>query len=276
MRWHRIAAVLVSVVAIAVVGYVALRHFGIEPARDLVVQRLEAITGREVTIAGDFDLAAALAPTLAARGVVIANAAWASDAPMVEAERIEIELQLVPLLWQGDVVIDRLALSGAEVLLETGAGERVNWRFEAPAPEAVAGERREFLLNDLAIEDSRLRWHDLETQQTRALAVDRLAWQAPEVTSALALTGSGQVDGQPFELAGELGPLTSCSPGRGPTRSPSMQRWARSASGSRASCVWRKRLSSWTSRPRGSGSPVSASCSERTCPSSARTSSAGH
>ena len=139
----RIAAVLVSVVAIAIVAVVAPRYFGIEPARALVVQRLEAITGREVAIEDDFDFTAALAPTLVAEGVVIANAAWASDEPMVEAERIEIELQLMPLLWEGNVVIDRLALSGAEVLLETGAEERANWRFEAPAPEAVEDERRE-------------------------------------------------------------------------------------------------------------------------------------
>lgn len=207
-RAGRIAAfILVGVVVVAAAGYALLRSFEIDAARDLVVQRLEAITGREVAIAGDFDLVPALAPTLAAEGLVIANARWASDAPMLEAERVEIQFQLVPLLWQGDLLVDRLSVAGAELLLERTADGQANWQFGTPAPASADPDRRAFLLAEVAMADSRLLWRGPEMAQPATAVVDRLAWQAPTVTSEVSLSAAGQWQEQPFELAGTLGPL---------------------------------------------------------------------
>ena len=200
------AALLVGLVVL-VAGYLALGYLGIDATREVAVQRLEKITGREVAIQGDFSLVPSLAPTVAAEGIAVANAAWASDEPMLEADRIEVAFQLIPLLWRGDLLIDRLAISGADLLLETGAEGRANWRFGPAAPEAEDAGRGEFLLADVTIQDSRLHWRGPDDGPTEAVVIDRLAWQAPALTSEVALTGSGQALGQPFELSGELGPL---------------------------------------------------------------------
>ena len=201
------AAALLVVLVVLVAGYLALGYLGIDATREVVVQRLEKITGREVAIRGDFSLVPSLAPTVAAEGIAVANAAWASDEPMLEADRIEVAFQLIPLLWRGDLLIDRLAISGADLLLETGAEGRANWRFGPAAPEAEDAGGGEFLLADVTIQDSRLHWRGPDDGPTEAVVIDRLAWQAPALTSEVALTGSGQALGQPFELSGELGPL---------------------------------------------------------------------
>ena len=150
MRWERVllivAAVLVVIVLAVIGGLFAFRDRSADAVRRVVVPRLEAITDRDVSITGDFDLIPALTPTLAAEGLVIANAPWGSRPAMLKAERVELELQLLPLLLQRDVFIARLALVGADVLLERGPDGQTNWQFERARPEQ-AKRPRELLLN---------------------------------------------------------------------------------------------------------------------------------
>ena len=209
------AAVITGAVVLVIAGYLALRYLDIEAAREVVVQRLEAITGREVVIEGDFDLVLSLAPTLAAEGLVIANAGWASEVPMLQARRVEVQFQVVPLLWEGDLLVDRLSVSGADLLLETGPDGRANWQFGPPAPGAPQSERREFLLSEVAIRDSRLRWGSLGAEQTATVALDRIAWRAPTVTGEVSLAATGEWQEQPFDVSGDLGPLADLLAGEG-------------------------------------------------------------
>jgi AsmA family protein len=150
MRWRLLliaAAALVAMALVAVVGLFAFRDLTADAVRSVVVPRLEAIIHRDVSITGDFDLVPSVTPTLAAEGLVVANAPWGSRPTMLQAERVEVQVQLLPLLLRREVVIERLALVGADVLLERGPAGQVNWQFDPAAPELAQPERR-FLLKE--------------------------------------------------------------------------------------------------------------------------------
>ena len=210
MRWRRLLLILGTVLVVAALvvigGLFAFRDVGAEAVRRLTVQRLEAITDREVSIAGDFDLVPSLTPTVAAEGLVVANAPWGSQPAMLEAERVAVELQLLPLLLRRDVLIDHLGLIGADVLLERGPEGQVNWEFARAAPEPT-GTQREFLLNEVLVEDSRVTWQDATSDRSQTVQVEQLAWQADTATDDLALSGAGTYEEHPFTLAGELGSI---------------------------------------------------------------------
>jgi uncharacterized protein involved in outer membrane biogenesis len=210
MRWQRplliVAAVLVAIAVVVIGGLFAFRDLSADAVRRVVVPRLEAITRRDVSITGDFDLVPSLTPTLAAEGLVVANAPWGSRPTMLQAERVEVELQLLPLLLKRDVLIDRLALVGADILLERGPGGQTNWEFDPAAPEQ-AQRQRELLLNEVSIEDSRVTWHDAASGRSETVTVEQLIWQADSATVDLVLSGAGEFHDHPFTLAGELGSI---------------------------------------------------------------------
>ena len=219
MRWWRplfiVAAVLVAIVLVAIGGLFAFGDLSADAVRGVVVPRLEAITDRDVSITGDFDLVPSLTPTLAAEGLVVANAPWGSRPAMLKAERVEIELRILPLLLRRDLVIDRLALIGADVLLERGAGGQVNWEFDPAAPPPTE-RQRQFLLNEAAIEDSRVTWLDATSERSETVLIEQLAWQAGSAAENVALSGAGAFEEHPFTLAGELGSIATLRQGDEP------------------------------------------------------------
>jgi uncharacterized protein involved in outer membrane biogenesis len=216
MRWRRplaiLAAVLAAIALVVIGGVFALEDVGVEAVRRLAVQRLEAITHRDVSITGEFDLVPSLTPTLAAQGLEIANAPWGSRPIMLQARRVGIELQLLPLLLHREVVIDRLVLAGADVLLERGPDGQLNWAFEATAPKPAGG----FVLNEIAIENGQITWHDVASGRTETVRIDRLAGQADSATDEVALSGAGAFEEQPVTLAGELGSIATLRRGDEP------------------------------------------------------------
>ncbi|HEV7371232.1 AsmA family protein [Arenibaculum sp.] len=221
-RVARIAVYGLCAVALLVLaGYAALRFADLgNTLRPVVAQRIEALTGRTVAITGDFELAPSLVPTVVARGVALANASWASDAPMLRAGQFEVTLQLMPLLLRGDVIVDHLALSDADILLERGPDGRANWQFgdpDAATPEPPADEKaRLILFDEVTLRDSRVTWYDAATDRRTRVLIDQIGWLADGPDDALTVAGNGQVGELPFRVAGTLGPLSRLAAGEGP------------------------------------------------------------
>ena len=53
-------------------------------------------------------------------------------------EQLDVELQLVPLIF-GDIKVNRIVLSGADILLETDKQGRSNWQFGDSKPAKAPG-----------------------------------------------------------------------------------------------------------------------------------------
>jgi len=219
----KILAVLVGVVIImAVVGVVILMTTDFNQYKDDITAAVTDATGRHFAIDGDLTVVPSLTPTVAAEGLRLANASWGSQPQMIEADRVFVSMALLPL-FQGEMRVNEIRLVGADVLLETDAEGRGNWRFgetKAPASESEPAEPEArpdgtdidlpaIVLSDLGIEDAILTYRDGQTGQTRTISLDRFTLAMVAADSPLTIALDGGLDDLPISLSGEVGSLTA-------------------------------------------------------------------
>ena len=129
MRWFfRVIVGLVGLILVAVVGLVLLPS---DRIAQVLTDRFEAATGREMTITGG--VRPSVWPTLGAHigQVSIANADWTDGQPFVSAEAIEVGVDLAAL-FGGDIRIREVLLENPRIRLEKAANGQTNWTFAAP------------------------------------------------------------------------------------------------------------------------------------------------
>ena len=123
-----VTIVLVAGVAIAVV----LSTLDLNAYRDDIEAEAKKATGRDLTIGGPIDLAVSLTPGLVLSDVAFANMAGGSRPEMVSLKRLEVEVDLMPLL-QEQIKVNRIILLEPDILLETDANGKPNWELEGLA-----------------------------------------------------------------------------------------------------------------------------------------------
>jgi len=100
----------------------------------LIEAQAEAVTGRDVTIAGDVRISLLPSPTLTLGRTTVANAPDADAPHMAEVEGMTAELS-VGSLFRGDLNISRLSMQGPKLWLEETSEGRGNWQFQNGAPD---------------------------------------------------------------------------------------------------------------------------------------------
>src|SRR5713226_8614283 len=172
MRVARIALIAIAsvvVLLIAAATYVATLDF--DRFRPLLAEQLKAATGRDVAIGGRLDLELSMTPTLEVGDVRFANAPGGTRPDMATISRLEAKIALLPLLSRR-LQIDRFALTGADILLETYREGRGNWLFGAAdgAPASAAAERSVTLaVAVLTIKDSHFTYRNGRSGATQTL-----------------------------------------------------------------------------------------------------------
>src|SRR6516162_5111763 len=91
-------ALLVLVVVVLGGAAVFLMSFDFNQYKGLIARQVEQATGRTLTIKGNIALALSLTPTLVADDLSLANAPGGSRPEMVALKRLEVQLELLPLL----------------------------------------------------------------------------------------------------------------------------------------------------------------------------------
>ena len=164
------------ILAAAVAATLALR-FDPNAEKGRIIEAVRRATGRELVLAGPLHLTYGLNPVLEAEDVSFANAPGGSRPQMMRAERMEVQVALLPLLSRR-VEIDHVTLVRPDILLETDAQGRGNWQFQrqaAPAapnssgPAAPSGRRTAIALRSLRVESGRVTWRG---KGGRVVAVD--------------------------------------------------------------------------------------------------------
>ena len=118
---------LIGVVGIGAV--IAVNNLDPKTYAGLITSAVEDATGRQLKIDGDIDIAIGLTPRIVIEKVSFSNPTWSKEPVMAAADRLEVEIRLIPLLF-GDVKIKRIVLAGAQVNLEQAANGRANWSFD--------------------------------------------------------------------------------------------------------------------------------------------------
>ena len=98
-----------------------------------IAERLEAITGRDVTIDGPLAVTFLPTPTIEATDLRIANAPGAAAADMARIGSLDLKLALGPLLG-GEIAVTSLELVEPVIELQRLADGRPNWLPESAHP----------------------------------------------------------------------------------------------------------------------------------------------
>ncbi|MDJ0738558.1 MAG: AsmA family protein [Gammaproteobacteria bacterium] len=164
-------AVAVAAIAALVAGIWLL--VDVDAYRAEIAAAIESATGRDVTIAGDVDLALLPRPRLAVGDIRLGNADWGSSPQMLQIGRLHARLDPLPLLT-GDIVIDHVALGAIDLLLETDPEGRGNWSIGEPRTGDGAAPGRLPTISKLVFDDARITWRPGADGSQRVYRIDRL------------------------------------------------------------------------------------------------------
>ena len=200
------AAVLAAALLVVAALYVWLAAQdpnGWRPELEAAVQRA---TGRTVAVEGAVTVGGLLPPTLSAEKITFANAAWGSEPEMARIARVEVTVDLLPLL-RGRLQIATLSLAGVELLLETDGSGEGNWRFE-PRPDDDA-DAPPPLPRRIEVRDAVIAWQDGASGMRIGGRIDRLSLAAASPEAPAQLRLEGLMNERPLRLTGAVGPLVS-------------------------------------------------------------------
>ena len=126
--WQLILGIIGLVILAMVVGTVLLSLQDANKFKDIIARKVSEKTGRELTIAGNFDLSISFSPSLTADDVTFENAAWGSRSEILKLGHVEAKVALFPILG-GNLEIERLILDDMDLLAETNEDSIGNWVF---------------------------------------------------------------------------------------------------------------------------------------------------
>ncbi len=219
LKWA-VLAVAILVAAVAAVFY----SIDVNSYRDEIAAQFRKATGRDLTIGGDIDLSISLSPAVVVERVAIANADWGSRPHMIVVERVEAEIEVLPLL-AGDIRVTRLILVEPDILLETNSDGLSNWQATPPADDRAAekAERKDEADDDpppipifthVEIRRGRLTYKDAGTGDEMQLDLDRGSARAASFGVPLAIDAEGTWNRTPFSIAGTVNSLVRLASGQ--------------------------------------------------------------
>jgi AsmA protein len=186
-----------AVIFVLIVGalFVAPPIIGNSVVKSRIVEAVKEATGRDLQIT-DVSLAVLPSVSVSITGLRLANAEGAAVPEMVTLGRMDLDLQLFPLIGK-EVIVDRLVVSDLVAILEVNEAGVPNWAFEGmaddDAPEAAEGGEGAPLtglrLGDVRLENARLSYSDMTSGQTIVASDVNLAAALPDIAGKLSLTG---------------------------------------------------------------------------------------
>ncbi|MCC5971031.1 MAG: AsmA family protein [Pararhodobacter sp.] len=207
MRWiFRTVGVVVSLVILAV-G--ALFLIPAERIAGIAAQQFEVATGRQLTIGGS--VRPSIYPVIGARvqNVAMGNAPWAESGPMLQAESVDLGLDLMALI-SGTLVVRHFEAHAPRIVIERGTDGQLNWLFDGRSsgtgePTAGGAGLRGLSLERVQITDAAVRFIDRESGTDLQFDALDLSLAMPSFDGPGDLTLSGRHSGQAFEAEMHIG-----------------------------------------------------------------------
>lgn len=209
MRPHTLLLLLLSLVLLVpLVAALGLWSIDSSYVRRLIVTRVEQATGRSFTIDGPVEVSWGLHPTFTLSRIALANIPAAAEPAMITVERLALQVDALSLL-SGRPDLERLSLSGLDMLLEPGPDGTGNWMFPTEPAAAGAGAADTDALpivRQLLIADARVRYCAVGGSTTE-LNLVRAALDASPAGASATFGLTGSLDGRPLRSSGRLGSL---------------------------------------------------------------------
>jgi uncharacterized protein involved in outer membrane biogenesis len=100
MRLKKFVAIGVLAIGILIAAvYLYLNSYDYNELKPLVARMVEDATGRKLRIDGEIKLKIGLSPALVVTNMALANVSWGSQPQMIEIERLQAQVRLLPLLF---------------------------------------------------------------------------------------------------------------------------------------------------------------------------------
>ena len=208
----RVTAIVLG--CLVVIVLVTLALFDWNTLKHPIEHMASAKTGRTVSIGGPLQVHIwSWTPTVIVNGLTLGNPPWESARPMATVDRLEIHLELLPLL-KGEVILPRVALLSPTVYLHQDRGGRANWTFENQAPTNAPAPKPSKLpaVRDLLIQDGKLTLIDEMRRLKLNGSIQAHEQNSGDDPTPFRINGSGTINEQPFEVRIAGGPLLNLDP----------------------------------------------------------------
>ncbi|MEH6422475.1 AsmA family protein, partial [Pseudomonas sp. CGJS7] len=160
-----------------------------------IERQVEARTGRRLEIGGNLDVDLGWVPVIRADALSFANAPWAKQPTMASAQRLQLAIELWPLL-KGEVRIPDIRLTQPRVNLQTDPAHGGNWVFA----NGGGGELPKF--RQIWIEDGRMRFLDAAGKTDIDLAINSRQPRREDAAPPVDVEGGGRWKNNAFTLEG--------------------------------------------------------------------------
>ncbi len=209
MRARRIALIfgflVLGLLVLLVLGAPYRVHLA--ESRVVILDRLAQASGLEIRVAGDLILQLGSWVGVEAEQVSLRNPAWEGEQSLLRADRIALELALLPLV-SGHVKLGALMAENAEVNLQWDPAGRLNWQ---PKPYAAApreGDEGGRLVPSeraaLAVRNARIRAVDERVGRDITLSVRNASSKVRTDGKLIDLVIDADLNGTPIEARGSL------------------------------------------------------------------------
>jgi uncharacterized protein involved in outer membrane biogenesis len=188
----------------------------VDPVRltKLLSSSVKTATGRDLKITGPVSLSFFPGISVAAEGVSLSNASWASNADMLILKRIDLNIKTLPLLSKR-IEVGSVKLAGLELFLQKSGTGKANWDFSTDAsggPSAANNDTGRSPVSDnlisvdsISIADAYIQYQDpsnaISSYQIGRLS---LAESGDKTVVFLAI----KLQEQALELSGKTGSLS--------------------------------------------------------------------
>jgi uncharacterized protein involved in outer membrane biogenesis len=208
MRWKWFVGIIVFlIIALMVTVYAVLATYDYNKLKPSVARMVKDATGRLLRLGGDINLKIGFSPSLVVTDLALANVSWGSQPQMIEIEKLEAQVRLLPLLFK-DVKVNQIGLFGVKVLFETGPNAQGNWDFFMGNDSAEStGVFRPTAIDigQVSIDNLQFTFLSHKTGTKTQFALISLAMSRQETEDVLMLNLRADYNGQPLTLTGKTG-----------------------------------------------------------------------
>lgn len=215
MRRKIILGVLTGVIlACFFVIIVVVSTYDYNKFKPMITGIAKKYTGRKLTIAGDIKVKISLSPTLEVNNVSFQNAPWSAYPEMIRANRIEVQLALIPLI-QGKINVKRLTLLNPDFIMEINKSGKTNLQFDLPEPKKVKTapvkkdeeETALFDFKEIFIRNGKLTVKNHQKKKTLVLTLNQGSRKSAKFMGKADIELKGSFNDIPFNVAGKIGSL---------------------------------------------------------------------
>ncbi len=204
------------IVVLLVAAVVIIPQFvPLESYKAEIQAQAKQATGRDLRIDGPISLSLFPAIAISVEDVGFSNAPGAAAPEMATIERLDVALQILPLIG-GEVAVDRFILERPVISLEVDADGKPNWDIQTGQADTAGGETSsgagdgesgggsavsEIRLGEVRLIDGTFSYADRQSGQEETLSAVNMELSLPSLSEPFAAEGSADWKGETVTLS---------------------------------------------------------------------------